>query len=166
MQDDVAIDPANVLLTPAETRTALGPGVFLENSRGTKQTEELGTMLKAAAVSSAFCSYAGRAQEDDTEVPVQIGLMALVFKSEHAATYMFDQVAQASHLRTKLDDVDVAVETVTASNGLVSYWSYLHLHTVLGIATVDTLDPARVSMTEFRSLVGTFSDHVKRSLSN
>jgi hypothetical protein len=158
------IDPENLLLSPEETREALGPGVFLEASRGTKRAEQLGTMLKAAAVSSAFRSYAGRAQHQDLELPVQIGLMALVLQSESAAKHMFDEVAKASHLRTSLDGTDVAVETVTASNGLVSYWSYLQRQSVLAIATVDTLDPARVSMTEFRSLVGTFSSHLKRSI--
>jgi hypothetical protein len=79
---------------------------------------------------------------------------------------MFDEVAKASHLRTSVDGTDVAVETVTASNGLVSYWSYLQRQKVLAIATVDTLDPARISMTEFRSVVGALSALLKRALSS
>jgi hypothetical protein len=126
--------------------------------------QQIGNVLGTAAISSAFRSFTGGVLESEDTVPLQVGQMALVLADELVAARTFDRVAQAAHLRTKLGATDVSVETVTASSGLVSYWCYLSLGPVLVIATLDTLDPVRVSMTEFRSLVTHLSDHLERSL--
>jgi hypothetical protein len=164
MTDSRTIDPEGLLLTASDAREALGSGVILEIGGSSARVEQLGGVLGAAAVSSAFRSFAGRAIADEDAVPLRVSLMALVFADDGISARTFAQVAKASHLRTKLGGTDVSVETVTAPNGLVSYWSYLSLGRVLVIATLDTLDPARMSMTEFRSLVTKLSEHLERLL--
>src|SRR5207302_298959 len=114
MSPSQQIDPYRLLLSAVEARDALGIGVSLEESKGTGQIEQLGNLLGTAAVGTAFRSYAGRALDGEDAVPVQVGSMALVFASDSVARRTFDQVAQASHLRTKLGKTDVSVETVTA----------------------------------------------------
>jgi hypothetical protein len=159
-----SIDPDGLLLGAGEVRDALGPGVFVEVGEANTPVQHLGTVLGAAAIASSYRSYSGRAAGDDLSIPIKIGLMSLVFADTAIAQRTFGQVANASHLRTKLGLIDVSVETVTASSGLVSYWGYLFLGRVLTIATLDTLDPTRISMTEFRSLVTRLADHIEEAL--
>lgn len=158
------IDPDRLLLGPTEARDALGAGIVLEESKTQGQIQHMGQVLGTTAISSAFRSYAGRALNEEDSVPLQVGLMALVFADDRIVRHTFEQVARASHMRTKLGATDVSVETVAGANGLVSYWCYLSLGPVLIIATLDTLDPQRVSMTEFRSLVTRSSEHLERAL--
>ena len=164
MSQEFELDPERLLISAADVREALGVGVFVEVGGEPSPGQQLGTVLGAAAVATAYRSYSGRAALEDGSVPIKIGLLVLVFASAAISHKTFAQVASASHLRTKIDSLEVSVETVTAPNGLVSYWAYLHRGPILAIATLDTLDPGRVSMTEFRSLVTRFADHLEKSL--
>ena len=82
-----------------------------------------------------------------------MAVLALIFDSSEKAGRTFTQVAQAAHLRTEMDGAEVAVETVTAPSGLVSYWAYVHRDSAIIILTLDTLDPQQIAMSEFRGLV-------------
>jgi hypothetical protein len=151
-------------MSAAEVRESLGAGVFVEVGGESPPGQQLGTVLGAAAIGTAYRSYSGRAALEDGSVPIKIGLLALVFAGAAIGERTFAQVASASHLRTRFDSLEVSVETVTAPNGLVSYWAYLYRGAVLAIATLDSLDPVRVSMTEFRSLVTRFAAHLEQTL--
>jgi hypothetical protein len=78
--------------------------------------------------------------------------MALIFDSKATATHTFDQVAAVAHLRAQLNGSDVAVETVTAPGGLISYWGFVHKDEAIVVLTLDTLDPQRVSVSDLRTL--------------
>ena len=71
-------------------------------------------------------------------------------------------VAEAAHLKTRLGQCEVAVETTSASGGLVSYWGYVYLGSQIVILTLDTVDPQAVSMTHFRSLVQAAAARLER----
>lgn len=158
------IDPYALLLSADAVRAALGTGIVVEPGEASARARELGSVLGAAAVGAAFRSFSGAAVSDEASVPFKVGLMALVFAAEGVARRTFDEVAGVAHLRTALDGVDVAVETVTAPNGLVSYWAYLSTGSVLAIATLDSLDPARISMSEFRTLVGCLGERLRQAM--
>jgi hypothetical protein len=90
-----------------------------------------------------------------------VGALALVLPSQTVADETFARVAAAAHLRIALGECSVAVETVTAPTGLVSYWGYIHRDRVIVVLTLDTLDPQQVSMSDFRALVTRASSRVE-----
>jgi hypothetical protein len=143
-------------LLPAieQVQAALGTQVRVEPVRAPGGTPSPENILQAAARDSAFRRFAGRLLHGETKGPIAISAMALVFDSAPAAFRTFDRVAAAAHMRTKLDGSEVAVETVTSPNGLVSYWGYVYRGEAMVILTVDTLDPQRVSIGSLRSLAG------------
>lgn len=147
------MNAASLLLTQDDVRFALGSAIGITAAAGNWATQPLGEVLRAAAVDSAFTRYTGGAVVNGEDRPVAVGSMVLVFDGPETAARLFDQVGQAAHLRAEVEHVPVAVETVTAPSGLVSYWGFAHQGQVILIVTLDTLDPQEVSMSEFRSLV-------------
>jgi hypothetical protein len=89
--------------------------------------------------------------------------MILRFGDDRTAGETFDRVGGAAHLRTRIGECQVAVETVTAPSGLVSYWAYVYLLRNIVILTMDTLDPQRVSMSDFRQLVTGAAERLERA---
>lgn len=112
-----------------------------------------GGTLRAAAVDSAFRRFGGEVTLDGAPRPAAVSVMALIFDSVATATHTFAQVAEAAHLKTQVDGCDVAVETVTGSGGLVSYWGFVHRDEAIVILTLDTVDPQDVSVSDLRALV-------------
>ncbi len=143
----------SLLLTPREVAAALGERAEIL-STGTRAPEKsIGDVIRAAASDSAYRHFRGVLNVGQIERPLAAGIMALVFDAEAKAERTFAQVAQAAHLRTELDGCHVAVETVTAPSGLVSYWGFVQRGVALVIVTIDTLDPQQVSVADLRSLV-------------
>lgn len=143
----------SALLTTGEVQRALGTDVRVEAAEADGQQPEIGNVIKAAAVESAFRRFPGRTSDDGPERPLAVTEMALVFDSGEKALRTFSHVAQAAHLRAEVDGCSVAVETVTAPSGLVSYWGFLHKEETIVILTLDTLDPQKFSVGDLRALV-------------
>lgn len=154
----------SLLLSPSEIQRALGPEVQLVDSGKPAQVQALGDVLGASAIETAFRAVSGILHAEAGDIALAVATMALVFDSDERASATFNSVGQAAHLRTKVAGSMVAVETVTASSGLVSYWGYVHHGPVMVIVTLDTLDPQRVSMTEFRAVVSLTADRVDRQV--
>jgi hypothetical protein len=142
-----------LLIPVGDLEQALGPGAELEPSKNSAAVGPLGEVVSAAARDAAYRSFTGHVTLEGSSRPVTVGEMALVFDSEATALSTFDQVARAAHLRTRMSDSGVAVETVTATNGLVSYWGYVHRGNAIVVLTLDTVHPLDISMSTFRSLV-------------
>ncbi|HEX6506312.1 MAG TPA: hypothetical protein VF221_01655 [Chloroflexota bacterium] len=151
-----------LLISTDEIQSALGPTVRLTDSRKPGQVQAVGDLIGAAAIETAFHSVNGVYASESGESAIAVGTMALVFDSERRAASTFNSVGEAAHLRTRLGNSMVAVETVTAPSGLVSYWGYVHYGAVIVIVTLDTLDPQRISMTEFRALVTLAASRLER----
>ena len=141
---------SEALLGQNEIARALGPEAHVEEDRSAAPTG-LGQVLQAAAVDSAYRRFPGRYGPDAT--PFAVGELALVFDSDATAAKTYEHVAEAAHMRTQIDGADVAVETVTAANGMVSYWGYVHLGATITVLTVDSLNPQQVSIAALRALV-------------
>jgi hypothetical protein len=141
-----------MLLTRDDVVAALGGNVQLLPT-GERWTGAIGDVLQAAAADSDYVRYAGSVADGDDERPVAVGCMVLVFADGAVAARTFDQVAQASHLRSELGGAQVAVETVPGANGLVSYWGYVQSGSVMAVLTLDTVSPQQIAMPEFRALM-------------
>ncbi len=142
----------SLLLTGQEVRAALGSHVRLDGPKHGASSPAAGDLIKGAAADSAFRQFSGSVEAGDSLRPVSVSTMALVFDSRAKAAHTFGQVAAAAHLRAQLDGSDVAVETVTAPSGLVSYWGFVHKEEAIVVLTLDTLDPQRLSIGDLRSL--------------
>lgn len=143
-----------LLLTPRDIQSALGPRVHVESASPAQQGGPVaGDIIRAAAMDSAYRRFTGDLTTDGTSLPIAVSVMALVFDTLDKVRRMYSQVAQAAHLRTQVQECEVAVETVTAPNGLVSYWGFVHLGKAIVIVTLDTLDPQQLSVADLRSLV-------------
>src|SRR5579872_6824016 len=147
------IRATRLLLGREEIRHALGNQIRLQTSKQPGAAASIGSVVATAAKDAAYRSYSGSISVEGTDRPVAVGTMALVFDSEGTAQHTFSQVAGAAHLRTRIGESHVTVETVTAPSGLVSYWGYLQRRQCLLVITLDTIDPQILSMTDFRSLV-------------
>lgn len=147
------MNAAALLLESGEVGHALGPEVTVEPGREHRAMTAIGGVVAAAASDAAYCSFGGYLAPAGVRRPIAVGEMALVFDTCSTAEQTFDHVAGAAHLRTRVGDCNVAVETVTAPNGLVSYWGYLQRRDSIVVLTLDTLDPMSISMSTFRSLV-------------
>lgn len=151
-----------LLLTPREVAVALGSRAEIQ-STGTQAPEQsIGQVIRAAASDSAYRHFRGVLTVGESERPLAAGIMALVFDAEAKAARTFAHVAEAAHLRTELEGCKVAVETVTAPSGLVSYWGYVQRGVALVIVTIDTLDPQQVSVADLRSLVAATAARLDR----
>lgn len=142
-----------LLLDGTEVQLALGFDVQLEPSRQSAPVQALGDVIAKAAREAAYRSFSGTLEGDDSNWPLAVGEMALVFDVATTSVRTFDLVAEAAHMRTVIGGCNVAVETAASANGLVSYWGYLQLADRLVVVTLDTIDPQAVSMTHFRGLV-------------
>jgi len=142
----------SLLLSVHEVRAALGSRVRLEPPKNGASSPHAGDFIKGAAADSAFRQFAGTIQVGEGTRPVSVSEMALIFDSKEKATHTFDQVAAVAHLRAQLNGSDVAVETVTAPSGLISYWGFVHKDEAIVVLTLDTLDPHRVSVSDLRTL--------------
>jgi len=150
-------------LLPAahDIERALGPNVRVEPVAENAAMQNIGAVAAAAAEDVAYRSFRGQIVFDDVGRQIAVGELALVFDRTAKAENTFARVADAAHLRIRLGASNVAVETVTAPNGLVSYWGYVQKDEVLLILTLDTLDPQDVSMTSFRALVTLGADRLE-----
>lgn len=153
-----------LLLSSTEIQRALGPEVRLHDSSGSNQVQALGDVLGATAIETAFRSVTGVLHSEAGDVALAVAALALCFDSEERASATFNSVGQVAHLRTKVGTSMVAVETVTAPSGLVSYWGYVHYGQVLMIVTLDTLDPQKISMSDFRAVVTLTADRIERQV--
>jgi hypothetical protein len=153
-----------LLLTREQILASLGHRVRLQVSKEPGKAQSMGSVVAAAAPDSAYRSYAGTVPMEDSERPIAVACMALVFDGPAKSEHTFSQVAAAAHLRTKLGDCNVAVETVTSATGLVSYWGFLQLQQCMIILTLDTVDPHTISMTDFRALVSAAAEHMQTAL--
>jgi hypothetical protein len=153
---------AGALLTADEAQSALGDQIRLHPGAQHEAVRSIGSIIAAAARDAAYRSFSGHLVLAGVERPVAIGQMVLVFDSEETAQRTFESVAQAAHLKTRLQDCQVAVETATTS-GLVSYWGYIFRGSSIVVLTLDTLDPQVLSMTSFRALVSTSADRLVRN---
>ena len=149
------------LLSAEDARGALGDQVRLHAGAQNEAVRSIGSIIAAAAEDAAYRSFTGQLVLAGVERPVAIGQMVLVFDGESTAERTFSTVAEAAHLRTRLQDCQVAVETTTTS-GLVSYWGYIQRGAAIIVLTLDTLDPQVLSMTTFRSLVSIAADRLAR----
>lgn len=134
---------------------------MLHLSKEHAAVKAIGNVVDRAASDAAYRSFGGHVILDEAQRPVAVGEMVLVFDVLEKATNTFSHVAEAAHLRTRLGGCEVAVETVTAASGLVSYWAFIHFQHVIAILTLDTVDPNDVSMTSFRSLVTLWLEKVE-----
>ena len=146
------IQATKLLLGRQELKNALGSQVRLQASREPGAAVSIGTVVAAAAHDSAYRAYSGQVSVEGTDRPIAVSTMSLVFDSVEKSERTFSQVAAAAHMRTRIGDCNVAVETVTATSGLVSYWGFLQFRECMVILTLDTMDPQIISMTDFRSL--------------
>jgi hypothetical protein len=144
---------SSLLLTREDVQQALGPAVSIAQSKAHKAVDTIGSVVAVAARDAGYRSFSGHLTVNGAQRPLAVGQMALLFDQVPVAVRTFTQVAQAAHLRTRVGAADAAVETVTASTGLVSYWGYLHCQEAIIVLTLDTVDPQEVSMSTFRSLV-------------
>jgi len=150
------------LLSVEDVRDALGEQVRLHPSAQHEAVRSIGSIIAAAASDAAYRSFSGQLVLAGVERPVAVGQMVLVFDAEDKAEKTFTSVAQAAHLRTRLQECQVAVETA-ATGGLVSYWGYVHRGKSIVVLTLDTLDPQVLSMTSFRSLVTGVAEKLARA---
>jgi hypothetical protein len=153
-----------LLLSSTEIQRALGPEVRLHDSSKRAQVQALGDVLGATAVETAFRSVSGVLESETGDVALAVATLALVFDTEDRASATFNSVGQVAHLRTRVGASMVAVETVTAPSGLVSYWGYVHHGQIMVIVTLDTLDPQKISMTDFRAVVTLTADRIERQV--
>jgi hypothetical protein len=152
---------ATVLLpNEREVMTALGPRIQVD-APTTAGSSAVGEVLRAAAVSSAYRHFVGRLHLDDRQHALVVGSLGLIFDSAEKAERTFAQVAQAAHLRIQLGSCEVAVETVTAASGVVSYWAFVHLRESIVVLTLDTADPQEISMSDFRLLVSSVAERME-----
>ncbi len=151
-----------LLPTLSEIQVALGQNVQLSPSRQTSQVQALGDLLGTGAVETAFRSVAGVSTSEAGDLALAVATLALVFDSSDRASATFESVGHVAHLRTRLGESMVAVETVTAPSGLVSYWGYVHHSKVILLVTLDTLDPQRISMADFRAVVSAAAERLER----
>jgi hypothetical protein len=156
------MDPQLFLLSRDEVLRALGPGAALESSKEPGRAEAMGGLLAGAATASAFRSFSGRMEGNEDSVPIAVGSMVLLFARSQQADSTFERVGGAAHLRTQIGASNVAVETAAGANGLVSYWCYVQVGRAFLVLTLDTLDPQRASMTDFRRLVTAAADRLER----
>lgn len=140
------------LLTEQNVVDALGPGIVLLPSDQDPAPPGMGGLIEAATIDSAFRRFTGTVAVPDGVRPMAVSVMALLFDAPFLATRTFSQVAKAAHLRAPLEGTVVAVETVTAPSGLVSYWGFLHRGRAITILTLDTLDADRLTVADLRSL--------------
>lgn len=143
----------SLLFGLADVRDALGPRVQLEVARENGSSTGVGEVVRSAAADSAFRRFKGTVTLDGQSRPLAVSGLSLVFDTPAKAARTFEVVAEAAHLRTRLEGCSVAVETVTSPAGLVSYWGFLWLDEAIVIVTIDTVDPQQVSITDLRSLV-------------
>jgi hypothetical protein len=143
----------SLLLTPDEIEDGLGSRAEVTLAQRGGTAPAIGNVVREAAVDSAYRRFSGHLALDEGDVALAVTEMALVFDTATKADHTFDQVAAAAHLRTQVDGSDVAVETVTASSGLVSYWGFVHRREVIMILAIDTLDPQHLSVSDLRALV-------------
>jgi hypothetical protein len=155
----------SLLPSANEIQRALGPEVHLADSSKPANVQALGDVLGVTAIETAFRSVSGVLHSEASDVALAVATLALVFDTEERAFATFNSVGQVAHLRTKVGASMVAVETVTAPSGLVSYWGYIHHAQVMVVVTLDTLDPQRISMTEFRAVVTLTADRLERQVS-
>jgi hypothetical protein len=155
------IQATKLLLGRQELRKALGSQVRLQGSHERGAAMSIGTVVAAAAHDSAYRSYTGQITVEGTDRPIAVGTMALVFDTVAKAERTFSQVASAAHMRTRVGECSVAVETVTATSGLVSYWGFLRFRECMVILTLDTMDPQIISMTDFRSLTSAAAERIE-----
>jgi hypothetical protein len=141
------------MLSAEEIAQALGPRAHVERGRAQGPAGAVGEVVRAAAVDSAFRSYVGRIDFDEGPVPIAVSILALIFGTPESAERTFDHVARAAHLRTVIDESEVAVETIAGAAGMVSYWGFLHRAEAIVVLTLDTLSPQDVSVADLRSLV-------------
>src|SRR5947209_1787632 len=118
----ITIRAAKLVPTRESLLQALGENVRLQVSKQPGSATSIGSVVAAAAEDSAYRSYSGTLRVEDADKPIAVGALALVFADAATSERTFSQVAAAAHLRTKLGECSVAVETVTAPNGLVIYW--------------------------------------------
>ncbi|GAC1445070.1 MAG: hypothetical protein NVSMB52_05270 [Chloroflexota bacterium] len=142
-----------LLLGGTEVQRALGSNGRVDVSREPGSIQSLGNLVSAAAADSAYRSFSGYIVAESGSKPVTVAQMALAFGTGSTAEAVFDHIAQAAHLRIRMGESNVAVETVTAASGLVSYWGFLQRGCAIVVLTLDTLDPQDVSMSHFRDLV-------------
>jgi hypothetical protein len=155
---------SRLLLTREQILESLGHRVRLQVSKEPGKAQSMGSVVAAAARDSAYRSYAGAVPLEDSERPVAVACMSLIFDAAIKSERTFSQVAAAAHLRTKLGECSVAVETVTSATGLVSYWGFLQLAECMVILTLDTVDPHTISMTDFRSLVSAAAEQMQAAV--
>jgi hypothetical protein len=155
----------SLLPSANEIQRALGPEVHLADSSKPANVQALGDVLGVTAIETAFRSVSGVLHSEAGDVALAVATLALVFDTEERAFATFNSVGQVAHLRTKVGASMVAVETVTAPSGLVSYWGYVHHAQVMVVVTLDALDPQRISMTEFRAVVTLTADRLERQVS-
>lgn len=153
----------DLLLTIAEVRAALGPTVHVDVDSSASSSPAMGEVIRGAASDSSFRRFSGRAGAGGEERPLTVGMLTLVFDEPAKAGRTFDHVAQAAHLRAEVASCQVAVETVTAPSGLVSYWGYVHKAASIVIVTLDTVDPQLVSISDLRALVGLTAERLERT---
>lgn len=156
----------SLLLSSTEIQRALGPEVQLADSSKPAQVQALGDVLGATAIETAFRAVTGTLHTETVDIALAVATLALVFDTEERASATFNNVGEVAHLRTKVADSMVAVETVTAPSGLVSYWGYVHHGHVMVVVTLDTLDPQYISMTEFRTVVTLTANRLERQVAN
>jgi hypothetical protein len=152
------------LLPIQDVREALGDQVRVQPGTDDEAVRSIGSIIAAAASDAAYRSLSGQLVLAGVERPVAVAQMVLVFDSVEKAERTFGTVAEAAHLRTRLRDCQVAVETSTTS-GLVSYWGYIQFGPNLVVLTLDTLDPQVLSMTSFRSLVSAAAERLTHGAS-
>jgi hypothetical protein len=150
------------LLPREEILAALGTRLRLVPGNPSAAAATRGDVLAKVAADFAYRSFAGEVVVADSSRPIAVGTMALTFDHSGRAESTFKAVAGAAHLRTQIGACNVAVETVTAASGLVSYWGYVQFGDTIVVLTLDTLDPNVVSMTDFRSLVKVAADRLER----
>jgi hypothetical protein len=155
-----------LLLSLPDVQDALGPRALFTSSEDANPGPLAGELVKSAAVDSAFRRFSGRLDVDGRTSPVTSGVLVLVFDSPQRAQRTFSQVGQAAHLRTEVEGSNVAVETVTAKSGLVSYWGFVQREDIIAILTLDTVDPHEMSVADLRSLVISVARRLEAALAN
>lgn len=155
------MNAARLLLGATDVQRALTVATPMEPAKEHVGVQAIGNVVAAAAVDAAYRSLSGRVTVDGSERPVAVGQLALIFDSTAKSENTFAQVAEAAHLRTRIGECNVAVETVTAPSGLVSYWGFLQRTAGLVVLTLDTVDPQAVSMSTFRAVVSAAAERLE-----
>lgn len=157
MQEHI-VPASRLLVGQAEISAALGPSIYLEPSRQQRASSGVGEVLAAAARDVAYSGFSGYFHQESERSPVAVTELALVFDTQETAEKTFSHVAQAAHLSLPIGACQVAVETVTSAQGLVSYWGFAQHGRNLLVLTLDTINPQDVSMTMFRALMTLATD--------